>query len=313
MSNKSKSRSNAFLIGLFVMSGVLVVIATIIWLGANQFLKERVFYVTYFESSIEGMEKGSPVKFQGVPCGRVAEINIKKGGLVEIVMQIDPNVHITDDMRVNLALSGIAGGKFLQLHYPSPEMSAIHPNIGDIKPPFHYIKSSPSSLEEISIAAQKVFNNLMELKIGRISDQTLDFLSTTTGFFKSDTMKNIMNNIMMASARLESVLIQVDTAKFINNIEASSVSLFQAAQKLITITDNIGKQTENTFSKMNETMTKANNLIDNLNYKAENSIMSLQETFIELKKTNKEIQNALMIISDNPSSVILSKPPKKEK
>jgi phospholipid/cholesterol/gamma-HCH transport system substrate-binding protein len=151
-----------FLIGIFVLSAIVLSVSVIIWLGANQFLKERVFYVTYIDGSVEGIEKGSAVKYQGVPCGKIDDIKVAPDGrLVEIIMQIDDKIKINENLRVRTALAGLAGGKFLELHYPeNPEMALLHPPL-NFRKPYPVINSAPSSLAEISIAAQKVMNNLL--------------------------------------------------------------------------------------------------------------------------------------------------------
>ncbi len=322
MAKKQRSISSAFVTGLFVLTGAVVVIATIIWLGANQFLKEQVFYVTYFESSVEGMEKGSAVKYQGVPCGRISDIRVAPDGrLVEVVMQLDPKIEITDSMRVNPAMSGIAGGKFLQLHFPSQDMAAKHPVL-NFKPQYPLIKSSPSSLEEISLAAQKVFNNLMDLQVGQISTESLRFLSTTTSFFQSDTLKRILVNLMDATNRLDGILAQADTSSVIRNLENTSMGLYQSSLELLASSQNLNNQIENmklpyymekAYSQYDSTMHNTNRLMNNVGYRAESALLNLNETFEGLKKTNKALQNSLNAISDNPSAVFFSNPPAKEK
>ncbi len=322
MAKKQRSVSSAFVTGLFVLTGAIVVVATIIWLGANQFLKEQVFYVTYFESSVEGMEKGSAVKYQGVPCGRIADIRVAPDGrLVEVVMQLDPNIKISDSMRINPAMSGIAGGKFLQLHFPSADMANRNPELS-FKPQFPLIKSSPSSLEEISIAAQKVFNNLMDLQVGEISMESLKFLSTTTAFFQSDTLKTILNNLMSATQRLDGILAQADTSSVIRNLEYTSMSLYESSLELKATSQNLNSQITNmklpyylerAYNQYDSTLINTNKLMNNVGYRAESALLNLQETFDELKKTNKALQNSLNAISDNPSAVFFSNPPQKEK
>ena len=89
MARKNKF-TGAFLIGIFVLTGLVILIATVIWLGKTQFMEESKLYVTYFDGSVEGLEKGSPVKYLGVPVGTVDKIKVAPDGkLVEIVMQIE--------------------------------------------------------------------------------------------------------------------------------------------------------------------------------------------------------------------------------
>jgi phospholipid/cholesterol/gamma-HCH transport system substrate-binding protein len=78
MSAKNKI-SNSFLIGIFVLLGGSLLVGFLLWMGATQFLKDYNYYVTYFEESVDGLGNGSSVKYLGVSCGFVDEINIDAG------------------------------------------------------------------------------------------------------------------------------------------------------------------------------------------------------------------------------------------
>jgi len=68
--------TTSFFIGLFVLLGVIAIVGSIIWLGSSQFMKERKFYVTYVDGSVQGLEQGGAVKYQGVPVGNIKKIDI---------------------------------------------------------------------------------------------------------------------------------------------------------------------------------------------------------------------------------------------
>ncbi|MFW5662264.1 MAG: MlaD family protein, partial [Bacteroidota bacterium] len=88
-----KKVSSPFLIGLFVITGVIIMVSLLIWFGATKFMEEQTFYVTYFDGSVEGLQKGTPVKYLGVPSGSIQGIEIAPDGkLIEVIMQIDKNI-----------------------------------------------------------------------------------------------------------------------------------------------------------------------------------------------------------------------------
>ncbi len=68
---------NRKLIGLFIISGVVLFLATI-----GMFVSEKItankknMVVMYFSESIKGLDVGSPVVFKGVNIGRVAKIDL---------------------------------------------------------------------------------------------------------------------------------------------------------------------------------------------------------------------------------------------
>ena len=67
-------KANYFKIGLFfIISAILIVTAVVVW-GAGLFAKNKVYFETYFNSSVTGLDVGSSVELMGVKIGRVENI-----------------------------------------------------------------------------------------------------------------------------------------------------------------------------------------------------------------------------------------------
>lgn len=323
MSIKSRKISSSFLIGLFVIAGTIIFVGFMIWMGATQFLKEQNYYVTYFEGSVEGLEPGSAVKFLGVPCGRVSKIQVRENTrLIEVIMNIEDKIAITDDFRVKAELAGIAGGKFLQLYTPTDSsMLSMHPAI-DFVPEYTYIKSAPSGIDEITIALREVMDNLMRLKVTEISNSTLGFLESSTRFFNDPNLQKIVIDLASSSQRLSNILTKADTAKIISNIAASSAKLNETADELKAFAFNLSTELNNMqlpavvnkmYAKYDTTMINTNKSISLITYRMESILFGLNETFEELRNTNRALQRSLRAVSDNPSQIFLSDPPPPEK
>jgi paraquat-inducible protein B len=71
------NKANPAVIGGFVVGAVVLVIAGILLLGSGQFLQDKLTYVLYFGSSIEGLQRGAPVNFRGVKVGTVSDIVVE--------------------------------------------------------------------------------------------------------------------------------------------------------------------------------------------------------------------------------------------
>jgi paraquat-inducible protein B len=70
-------RANPTAIGAFLIGAlVLTVVGTVTFASASWF-ESRVTFASYFQESVNGLEKGAPVKFQGVPVGSVTGILIQ--------------------------------------------------------------------------------------------------------------------------------------------------------------------------------------------------------------------------------------------
>ena len=69
-------KANPALIGAFVTGALLLLIGGLIFFGSGVLFSERQTFVLFFNSSLKGLEKGSPVTFRGVPIGQVKKISI---------------------------------------------------------------------------------------------------------------------------------------------------------------------------------------------------------------------------------------------
>ena len=318
----SKHITSAFLIGLFVIIGTTLMVGAIIWLGANKFMKENIEYVTYFSGSVEGLETGSPVKYQGVPIGTVKSIRVADDGrLIEIVMNLDREVDVTDSLRVKSELSGLAGGKFLQMHYPdNPEILDMYPRF-NFEVDYPYIKSSPSGIDEIEIAARHVLDKMRRLKVDEISNETIAFLQTSTGFFKSKELSGIIRKLNMAAGSLNNILKSADTARFISNMDLTSKKLLQTVEGLEEFSSSLNNElkglelkgkVDHAFSQYDTTIVDLRKVINKLGYRSEVLLAGLNETLEELRTTNRQLRKSLRAISDNPAQVFFSEPPPEE-
>ena len=68
---------NPYTIGAFLVGSLVLIISAILIFGGGQLLKNKSQYVIYFDSALNGLNIGAPVKLQGVQIGTVKEISIE--------------------------------------------------------------------------------------------------------------------------------------------------------------------------------------------------------------------------------------------
>jgi phospholipid/cholesterol/gamma-HCH transport system substrate-binding protein len=181
-------------LGLFVVVGVVLGLAALVFLGARSMQKDVVTYLSFFDESVQGLDVGSPVKFRGVVVGNVAAIKVAPDRRrVEVVLDLGVEdlkemglsegagkklrVRVPADLRVQLVSQGITGVKFLQLDffdprsYPPPELP--------FPTPANYIPSAVSTMKNVEDAVVLAANRLPQVvdaillvvgRVGRILD-----------------------------------------------------------------------------------------------------------------------------------------------
>lgn len=177
-----------FRLGLFVVvATVLVFIGLLVLTGPGLFQK-RITVETYFSESVSGLDVGSPVKFRGVPIGRVSQILLSsqaypgtsalegvRGALVVVRAELvatsfeaaKDNLaeYIREGLRAQTQLAGITGSLFLSFDFVDPARHPATPFTFSWTPDYPYIPSAPSATNQIIQNAQNFLANLDEADV----------------------------------------------------------------------------------------------------------------------------------------------------
>jgi phospholipid/cholesterol/gamma-HCH transport system substrate-binding protein/paraquat-inducible protein B len=189
-------RPNYFKIGLFVLSAAAILVGAVIAFGIGALFEEEVMVETYFESSVQGLDIGSPVKFRGVQIGNVKEMTLvrreyeTRHRYVLVRMALNRETFLTDGekitraemqrevaqgLRVRLGFQGVTGAAYIEVDYLDPERYPPLPI--DWKPDYPYIPASPSIITRITDAIDGILRNLEKINVEGLAGS----LETTLG------------------------------------------------------------------------------------------------------------------------------------
>lgn len=192
------SQRQKFLVGLFLASGIGIAVVATILLGMSRFLQKGNNYVTYFNESVQGLDIDSPVKYRGVPVGRVERIEVAPDSkLIKVVLRVDTGQSLERDIVAQLKSVGITGAVFIELD----RRKVGEP---DRSPPLSFpseypiVGSKPSDIRQLFQGIDEVLG-----KINRI-----DFEGVATG-------------IRDSLGRIEQTVAGIDTKALSRSAEAS--------------------------------------------------------------------------------------------
>jgi phospholipid/cholesterol/gamma-HCH transport system substrate-binding protein/paraquat-inducible protein B len=181
-----------FKIGIFVISAVVIAIIGVVVLGVGTIFQKKSIVETYIDESVQGLDVGSPVKFRGVPVGRVEQISLTsaeystKREYVVVRMSISSNMfqfQVNDPkseqlkealdrgFRIRIAPQGLTGVAYLEADYLDPERNP--PLEIDWQPYYPYIPSTRSRITQLSEAVERILRNFSDIDIAQLS-QTID-------------------------------------------------------------------------------------------------------------------------------------------
>jgi phospholipid/cholesterol/gamma-HCH transport system substrate-binding protein len=220
--------TNHWKLGLFLVAAVAATLGTLFWIGARRFHRDAFQAVSYFDESVQGLDVGSLVKFRGVTVGTVADITIAPDhrhlqvtsdiyldALVRLgLLQAAPKVgeqFIDPSLRVQLALAGITGVRFLQTdffdenRFPPPKLP--------FPVPWNYVPSAPSTLKGIEETVVDVLSRFPALEAGLLDTaadlrKTLASIGQLTGKLGADdgSLNMLLVELRGATRRVEAAL-----------------------------------------------------------------------------------------------------------
>ena len=177
-------------IGVFVMSGILLLIVSVILFGGGHFFTEKYRFVLFFKGSIRGLKTGAPVVLQGVEVGSVERIFLQEDPTTQslpipVIISLVPDQIATggeqlgdlDEGIKSLIAKGLKGQLTLQSlvtgqlmieldFYPDMPVRLVGSDL-----PYTEIPTIPSSLEQLAktfekIPVEKLFEKLVSAADG---------------------------------------------------------------------------------------------------------------------------------------------------
>jgi paraquat-inducible protein B len=207
---------NPYTIGAFLVGSLTLLIIAVLFFGGGQFLKKKIQYVIYFDSALNGLNVGAPVKLQGVQIGTVREISLEisqkaKDIIKPVVIEIDPTavldsdghpLHVasTDEESKENAKLLIESGLKAQLQTQSLLTGLLYVefNFYRDKPVkltgLNYkgipeLPSVPTTVDQIKDAAEEALTKFRQLPIEQIVNDFSATVKELRAFVTSDELK----------------------------------------------------------------------------------------------------------------------------
>jgi phospholipid/cholesterol/gamma-HCH transport system substrate-binding protein len=290
-------KTSKFVVGLFVIVGSLITAVAIIWIGATQYFWVGKLYVTYFDESVQGLQRDSEVKYRGVTVGRVDDVRIAPDNrLIAVII----NINLRDDPSRNLVaqlqLTGITGLMFINLDIPEPGDLELAPKI-DFASEYPVIPSRPSDIKRLLGSAEAIVNKIKELDLQAISHQVKATIGAIEKFVDSRELKNIMANVEVATANLKNLSGQVDKLMAEGQVQKA---LGDARETLV--------GAKELFASMRTELDAVK--LPQIGSRTRSLLIEMEATTEKLKNTAETLGDLAERLERRPSDLIFGKPPK---
>lgn len=106
-----------FIVGIFVMLGLIGMIGFALWLGGSIDTKDYKRYTIHFSDPVNGLKEGASVQYRGVDVGKVTYVGLSKKhrNIIRVNIQIDTSVPVGAGTVGQLEVFGITGLVYISL------------------------------------------------------------------------------------------------------------------------------------------------------------------------------------------------------
>jgi phospholipid/cholesterol/gamma-HCH transport system substrate-binding protein len=324
------SKINPTTIGAFVVGAIVLLIAGGLLFGGGKFFQEKLPYVLFFDSSVEGLNVGAPVVFRGVQVGQVTDISaiadpqtfdvrIKvKIELVRGVIKVGADGQRFQDQRQGVAgliqkgaraslrmQSFVTGLLYVALDFfPDTPIRLL-----GLDPTVPELPTIPSDMDQLKSTLQQGMAELKKLPLEAVVAEVLTVLKRANALLELPELKQalVMLHDVMTDAR--QLLATADTQvgslgpKLAGTAEIASKTLLDA-QKLIRDVDGqvvpLAGGAKETLTSAKEALTAARSALG----QAQKSLGTLTEAATPvLKQADKTLVGTTALTG--PDSAVL--------
>lgn len=324
-----------FSVGLFMTAGLALATLAIIWLGMSSFLRRGQIFVTYFDESVQGLSVDSPVKYRGVPVGRVKSIGIAPDyHLIEVIIMIDDSERKVPNRFKNgvafLSNVGITGSMFVEIDKLDPHIKDLTPAL-NFTPEYPVIASRPSMMRKLFRDLDDIAAKIQAVDLKGISDEAMAAFASLHAAIAETEMGAISADIRQLLANINDALGPERLQSMAQNMDQSllaSRKLMERATSELTKVDGILGEFQtmletnrphvdtaitslaNTMTKTEAFMTQGETTMVQMQWAIKDLQERLTATANNLEQTSSSLNSLITNVEAQPSQLIFSKPPK---
>ena len=329
----SRSRTH-FLVGLFVVCGLGLILIIFIWLGVTRYFEKGNYYLCFFDESVQGLSVDAPVKYRGVPVGRVEDIKVAPDGrLIQILIIIESDLSLNKDFVAQVTSVGITGSMFIELDIKEDTEKDLIPNI-DFSTKYPVIGSKPSEITRIKNRVEEFLTLINELDLNGLVEKMKGSLDNVNKTLQQAEVKKLSQDIQQAADKVSKLAGMSNWNSTLLTLEEGGREFsqtMQTAQKSLgsgkELINNLDQLVQANEKEMITTLKAMQGMLDRSQCFFEGAQQFIQKSDVRfsqlqsrllaisqsLERTSANLERLTEIVAENPSRLFFGKPPKPRK
>ena len=289
------------LIGSFVVGAVVLIVAGVLIFGSGKFMKKTDSFVLFFESSLQGLNVGSPVLFRGVQIGSVTSITIEANAEdlsvhIPVIIEIEPlkiklirgkrarditmNLPglIEKGLRAQLKIGSLLTGQLMIELGFSPDTPA---KIVGLNTEYPEIPTIPSALERIT-------DIMRDLPFDKIIDKLLSAVEAIENLASSPDIPDTLHSLKMTVEDARKLLQNLDS-----RIDPLAMRIDKTVKEYGKLARHVDAEVKPLASNVDSTLQEARKLVRDVDGQIEPLVSSidrsLKQAFDALAQAKKTL------------------------
>ena len=330
-------KPNYFKIGVFVIVAFILILAAVVVFGAGLFAEEKLYFETYFDGSVSGLNIGAPMEFRGVRMGQVEKITFARneykipvgsedyyqyGNYVIVFISIDKenlpaitleerqrnlNQLISRGLRVRLASNLLTGLAYLQGNFLDPNR---YPVVEVPWEPKHfYVSSAPGDFTTLKQSVDHILSRLEKIDTEKIGDLIEQLLVSVNKAIDDANIPGISSGVQRLVTHVDQVVVDSNVPAISNELKGLLAEARQTNQHLQKLLKSPEKDSQMasiaaTVAQLNKTLLRIDKLVLSQTPQIEQALEDLKQVSTNLKELTENLKK-------HPSELIFSQPPPK--
>ncbi len=323
------SKKAKFTVGLFVAGGLAISVLAIVWLGMSRYFEKGKFYVAYFNESVQGLQKDSPVKYRGVSVGRVESIGVAPDSkLIQVILKIETGQKLDQSIVAQLKNVGITGSMLVELDRKKKNEPDQSPGLS-FPSEYPIVASKPSEINRLLRGLDDVLNHFKSIDLKGISDKLKLTLDNANKVMADADIKGISSKLQSSLSSADRILKDPKWERILNSVDGAAKSadalmakagssLGKVDRTLVRMEDFIARNEDpvsEAVMDLKKAMVSANALLEKGAAFIGNTDDTLNQLKIQLMISAQNLERAtenlnrfLEIIADSPSQLLFGEP-----
>ncbi len=322
-------RANPTVIGLFMIGALILTLIGVAVLASTAWFTKQSEFVSYFSESVNGLDIGAPVKFQGVPIGSVTDLLIRidqtdKTFDVPVQYEIDINrltsntgeivdirrgsvlqQQIDDGLRAQLQMESIVTGLlYIELTYREDAAPPL-PTEGPTS--FPAIPTSPSLLAAFGTQA------------GSLVGEVFQVLFRVNEMLEAVDMEQLNASLVASAQSIERLADAPEIRTAFKEIPAMTAQFNGTMAEIQLLVERLGAAIEPLEGRIDSTNTELVLTLQAMRTAVENTQglfstdsgvgYQMQEAFSSLKDAADALRELSLSLERNPDMLLRGKKP----